>query len=814
MRIVLVLVLLTIITLSAYSQGTLTGKITEKGSGNPLQNVSVYLEGTTLGAATDVNGSYTISNIPAGSYQVAARLLGYDLKRTGFTVEGDTETTLDFVLTENFVEISGVVIRGTTLTGGASGVNSVPGSAQYLSRKDLEKFSYNDVNRVLRNIPGINIQEEDGFGLRPNIGMRGTGVERSSKITLMEDGILIAPAPYAAPAAYYFPTVGRMQGVEVRKGSSQIKYGPYTTGGAINFISTQIPGTTEANFSILGGNFGQRIVHANAGTSFKNGGLVLETYQAGADGFKELDNGGETGFDSQDYLAKIRINTNADAKIYQSLQLKIGQTIGESDETYLGITQEDFEITPFRRYAGSQVDLMETRHNQISLQHVIRPSRFIDITTTAYRTEFKRNWYKLDAVRYGSQDGSSVVGIADLLEAPSLYGSAFGTVTGSGPDTLLVKANNRAYYAKGVQSIAGIQFQTADWSHEIEVGIRVHKDEMDRYQWVDDYIMDEGIMELINSGQPGTESNRIESANAFASFIQYTLKGRRLSLVPGLRYESISIRREDYGKQDPERTGQDLRISENSVNVWIPGIGIEYTANSYLDIFTGVHKGFSPPGSRDGTEAEESVNYEIGARLNRGALLINGVLFINDYKNLLGSDLSAAGGAGTPDLFNGGQALIRGAEVEITYDLLNSHNQFSMPLQVVYTHTYGEFQNSFESDFEPWGTVESGDQLPYLAPHQLAVNVSLEAQKFNFNVSSKYVSDMRTVAGDGEIPTNQMIPSQLIIDLSGTYFLNKNISFFANLRNITDEVYLVARRPAGLRPGLPRSFVLGLKANF
>jgi Fe(3+) dicitrate transport protein len=65
--------------------------------------------------------------------------------------------------------------------------------------------------------------------------MRGTSPNRSEKITLMEDGVLIAPAS-PAPAALL--PVNRMQSFEILKGGSQIQYGPYTTGGAINMVST------------------------------------------------------------------------------------------------------------------------------------------------------------------------------------------------------------------------------------------------------------------------------------------------------------------------------------------------------------------------------------------------------------------------------------------------------------------------------------------------------------------------------------------------------------------------------------------------
>jgi Fe(3+) dicitrate transport protein len=784
---------------------TITGTIVEKKTNKELTGVSIYLEGSTTGTVSNTKGEYAIKEIPTGNYTLVARFIGYDQKKLNISLNSDI--TIDFSLSENFTEISGIIIRGTTLTGGAGGINDIPGSAQYISPKELEKFSYNDVNRVLRNVSGVNIQEEDGFGLRPNIGLRGTGVERSSKITLMEDGILVAPAPYAAPSAYYFPTIGRMQGIEVRKGSSQIKYGPYTTGGAINFISTAIPKSLSGRVNIIGGSFGQRTLHANVGQSYDNVGFVIETYQASADGFKVLDNGGNTGFDTKDYMAKLRFNTNLDAKIYQSVTFKLAQADGKSDETYLGLTQEDFDTTPNRRYAGSQVDLMDTEQTQLSAQHIIRPTSFIDITTTFYRTDFKRNWYKLDKV--------GGAGIGSILDNPLDNLSAYSTIAGNGIDTLSVKANNRTYYSQGVQSIIGLQFNGEKLNHDIEIGIRVHKDEMDRFQWVDDYVMDNGGMEKISSGIPGTESNRIESAKAFAGFVQYTLNIDNLTFTPGIRYESITVTKNDYGKSDPSRTGIYLKVNENAVDVWIPGIGIDYKFNSYLSAFVGVHKGFSPPGSTDGANPEKSFNYEIGSRYIKKALRLNGVIYLNDYSNLLGSDLAAAGGAGSTDLFNGGEARIKGIELDIAYDLLlDSNSKFSFPVSVVYSYTDAEFRSTFNSEFEGWGSVRTGDELPYLAKHQLAINLGLDHKIFDFNISSKYVGEMRATAGSGEISRENKIGSQMVIDISSNVHVSRNLTLFGSIRNITDQTYLVSRRPAGLRPGMPRNFQLGVKAVF
>lgn len=801
--------LLIVTNLFAQDLVSLDGTVTDS-KGKELAGVNVFVEGSKGGTVTGTNGYFKLTLSP-GKYTIRFTSVGFE--PVSKQVDLSSAVTLDVKLKEGLYELPEIIVERETMTGGSLYVSDVPGAAHYIGLPELQKFKYTDINRILRNIPGVNIQEEDGFGLRPNIGMRGSGVERSSKITMMEDGVLIAPAPYTAPAAYYFPTVGRMSGVEVRKGSSQIKYGPYTVGGAINFLSTPIPQEFAAHVSMFGGNFGRRVVQASIGQSFKYGGFVVETFQNNADGFKKLDNGGPTGFSNQDYIAKFRLNTATDAKIYQALTFKIGQTTGDSDETYLGLTQDDFNETPLRRYFGSQMDNIQTEQHQYSIKYNIIPTDFLDVSITAYRTDFKRNWYKLDQVKYDTQTKTS---IANILDDPETYQNEYSILTGStspNADALFVRNNNREYFSQGVQGMIGLNFTSDIMKHDIEVGFRFHHDQEDRFQWDDTYSMDNGVMKLTAKGTPGTESNRVSEADAFATYIQYTFQYGKFKALPGLRYESMTFTRDDYGKADPERVGTSLKTTENEVDVWIPGIGLEYVFDSSFIGFAGVHRGFSPPGVTEGASPEKAINYEVGGRFTKGIFNGQAVVFINDYENLLGSDLAAGGGAGTGDQFNSGEANIYGAEVELGILLGSETKNWSVPMSLAYTLTHGEFKSSFKSTFEDWGDVTSGDELPYLSNHQFVYNVGFNHTRYSINLSSKYNSAMRTTPGSGEILKNEKIDSNFIIDFAANYNATRYLSIFGSVTNMFDEVYVVARRPAGLRPGMPRAFQIGLKVN-
>ena len=705
-----------------------------------------------------------------------------------------------------------VIITTDAIVGSKFKAKNKAGSTYFIAPKELKTFNYDDVSRILRTVPGLTIQEEEGFGLRPNIGMRGTSPDRSSKITLMEDGVLIAPAPYAAPAAYYFPTVNRMQSFEILKGGSQIQYGPYTTGGAINMVSTQIPNRFSAKVIASIGSFNTKKTYVNIGDERKNFGYVLEYNNRNSDGFKKIDNSSKnTGFQGNDYVAKFRINTDADARVFQSLTAKIQYSEDLANETYLGLTQNDFNNNPFRRYAGSNEDFIDTEHKQIMFTHYIKPSQNFNITTKAYQNNFARNWYKLDAL----QLGTTKVGINSILIDPTTYNAEYLALTGASntvDNALIVKANNRKYAAKGIQSVANYTFGTETLKHDIDFGFRYHEDYEDRFQWVDGYAMQNGVMNRTSNGTPGTDANRITRAEAIAAHILYTITYEKFTFSPGIRYENINLESINYGSKDISRAGTNIVRADNRSDVWIPGMGILYTINEDYNVFTSVHKGFSPPGAKVGEDAENSINSELGFRFRKNAFYGELIGYYNDFSNLQGADNMSGGGSGTGDLFNAGEAIVKGIEFLATYEVINNTEKgYKLPISFSYTLTDTNLKSDFNSPI--WGEVQRGDEIPYIAKNQFALVAAFETEKFNLAISGKYVDAFRTLAGTGTIAAQNKVNSNFIVDLSARYHLTPNVSLMSNIINVLDSKYAVSRVPAGLRPGMPFSINFGIMAQ-
>ncbi|MEJ2274765.1 MAG: TonB-dependent receptor [Woeseiaceae bacterium] len=697
-------------------------------------------------------------------------------------------------------------IDTVTIIGKKTEAADVPGSAHVIDTEELRTFVNADVLRVLRAVPGVYIQEEEGFGLRPNIGIRGSGLDRSARIALLEDGVLIAPAPYAASSAYYFPTQRRMSAVEVLKGPAAVAIGPRTTGGAMNMISTPIPDALEANADIRGGGHSSLDAHLNIGNRGDRFSWLLETVQAHNDGFKTIDGpvGGDTGYDLEDYVAKFQLDSDPSNPVYQSLRVKLGYTDQLSNETYLGLTDADFALDPNRRYAASANDKFVSEHEQYQATYVLDTDSDWRAEVTAYRNDFHRNWYKLQSVA-----GQSM---SNVLDDPDSYATQYGYLTGttSADDDMQIRANNRTYYSQGIQASVQWDFAIGDADVALNTGLRIHSDEEDRFQHQDGYRMDDGLLVLTSSGAPGSQTNRVSDADVTSLFVDSTIRTGDWIFTPGVRFEDIDLRRRDYSTSDPSRAAGPTRVRENSVQVVIPGVGALYRLNADWRLLAGVSKGYNPPAPGSSADEESSVNFEAGVRYDDGEITFESIWFLNDYDNLVGTVTESTGGGGDiGDQYDGGAVTVSGLELSAGYVVAN--DRFTFPFSLRYTWTTeAEFGSAFDSDFGPWGEVQAGDELPYIPEHQLRLAAGLEHERFNVNLAANFVGDMRTTAGQGAFLPEESVDSHVIVDFIASYSLTENLATYVKVDNVLDEIYVAARRPAGVRPGLPRTAYLGL----
>lgn len=715
---------------------------------------------------------------------------------------------------DSVYQLQEIVVSSQQILGSKFKARNRTGSAYYISPEEIRRLGYTDINRMLKAVPGVNMYEEDGFGLRPNISLRGTKAERSERISIMEDGVLAAPAPYSAPAAYYFPNVARMEAIEVLKGSSQVQYGPFTTGGAINLVSTPIPNCFSGKANISYGSKNTFKSHTSVGSSWKHFGYMVEYLRYQSDGFKKYEDHAAKGFKRNDIIAKIRVKTDHVKGVNHALELKFGYADENSDETYVGLSADDFKKTPFLRYPGSQMDKLKTDHRQWVATYLLTFSNKLKITTNAYYNYFHRNWYKLNDVRAGitSKEKRS---IADVLVDPETNIRYFDILTGKTDreeEALLVRANNRTYRSRGIQTRAEYRFNLNEFFFDLEFGLRYHADEEDRFQWDDSYSMKNKKMVLFMEGIHGTNANRVTSANALAGYLLAKLRYDAWTVTAGLRYEDVDLLKKDYTKEDLARSGKVRIETPNHARVLIPGVGLHYQLMPAASVFFGIHKGFAPPSAELYQKPESSVNMELGTRVAIGNFRAELIGFYNNYSNMLGSDLAASGGAGTLEQFNVGEARVKGAEFLVQYQPLPKNCNVRLPLQVSYTYADTEIRNSFES--HSWGNVVRGDEIPYIFKHALNMQLGIECKWFYANIGARYNSDMRTSPGQGTIAEREKVPANLIFDASLNVFVNKYLTVRLNAINLTNRVYLTSRHPAGLRAGHPFGIYAGANVQF
>jgi len=696
-----------------------------------------------------------------------------------------------------------------SIIGSEEDAQQVAGSAHVIDSEELAKFEYTDIQKILAGVPGVSVRSEDGYGLRPNISIRGTRDDRSGKITLMEDGVLIAPAPYSASSAYYFPTMGRISGVEVMKGASAIKNGPYTVGGALNLISTPIPYELSGKTNLEYGSDNTVRAYGAVGDSKENYGWVIEGQKHQSDGFDTIQNADDdTGFDKEDIMAKFRVNSDRNAAVYNQLDLKLQYSTELSDQTYVGLTEADFNNDPHERYGLTQQDQMDNEHKEITLSHLIEFGT-TQITTTGYYIEFERDWFKVDKIGASNSDPDiKDNGINNVIDCAnggscgqdiSTQAEAIAVLNGTAATDLKIKHNNRSYESKGIQTRVKHELETASIDHGIEFGLRYHEDSEDRDQPTETWAQDaNGNLTYTSTGTPST---RLTEAKAWSAYLSDDMKFGQWVVSPGVRHENYEIKRD----------GSETKVTEQDVTLF--GLGTTYQINQQVLVFGGIHEGHSPAPNDGVTDPEEALNSELGLRFNEANLYAETTLFYSDYSNLVGN-CTASGGAGDcniGDASNAGEAIIQGLEALFTYDhALNS--AMTLPVGITYTYTDATFDTTFEDD-GVWGDVQKGDKLPNLAPHQVQLRMGVaHVSGFSADMNVNYYSETCATAACG---ANEEIDAYSIVDIAGRYQINSQTRVYATVENVFNSEDVVARAPKnGARAQKPLSMLMGVAYNF
>ena len=694
-------------------------------------------------------------------------------------------------------------IESVTIIGSKEDARNIAGSGAVISNDDLQKTMDTDIHKILSAVPGVFFRTEDGYGLRPNISIRGTTIDRSAKVTIMEDGVLVAPAPYTSASAYYFPTTGRINSVEVLKGPAAITQGPSTIGGVINLVSTPIP-TDEFGGKLvqeLGGN-GMMRTHAVVGGDNGTIGAMLEVHEQSTDGFDSIANvGGDTGFDKSDFMAKLRY-----ASDNHELTLKIVDVDEASEQSYVGLSQYSFQQNPRRRYGMTQYDVMNNDGDQQSLTYKGSFGN-VDVVATSWSNEYHRDWFKVDKANNKKQYGINN-GINNVIAAANAGNAdAQGILDGTRAVQVKLKHNNRFYTNEGVQ----FQISTDIGNHALTFGYRDMEDSESRLQYYECFDQSasgsNSHLSPCSTGWTGS-NNRLRETDASSYFIQDTITMDKLVVTLGYRSE-------DYDKvenrwSDLARTIPDPRyiFKKSSGDYSTTGFGATYDVSDNLKLVAGFHQGMSPVFNGD---AEEADNMELGFRYNKGTAAAEVIYFASDYGNLVGTCTNSSGGDCEVGVtFSGGQVDVSGLELSTSW-LINS-DRISYPIAIVYTSTDATFENSF-SNKDYWGNVAAGDDVPYIPSSVLAISAGFVTES-GWNGYLR-MADHGSSCSTAACSTYEKIDDYSYIDLTLRKSINSNLDIYGVLENATDNEDIAARAPKnGARSQKPQTFKLGFSYKF
>ncbi len=717
----------------------------------------------------------------------------------------------------------------------------IPGSGRVVTQETLFKNHRFTINEALREVPGVNVRDEDGLGIRPNIGIRGLDPTRSRKIHIMEDGVPIMIMPYGDPSSYYFPPVFRFDRIEILKGSGQLLYGPQNIGGVMNLITRMPSATPQGNFQFWGGNNNYFNTHFDYGGMWGKSGYLLDVthYQSDTPRFTNI----------RAKVDDVTFKTIQELSDRTTILAKFNYYREDSKIGYQGLTESQFKADP--RTTPFTNDHFDFRRIGVHVAHQYMFNANLNVITNFFGHFIQRDWSRQET----DLDGNPTTANPSFNTGNTISATAQQSIptqlsSGGVPGTGGRFTNAREYWVYGVEPRFHATHKLLGVNSEADFGGRIMYEQSNRQQF-------RNLVSGIGQSCFGADAtpnasdclgeDNLRTTTAYALFFQNRfLLNEQVTITPGVRVEHIN-----YDQQDRQRNNGTGQFTKTAITEVLPGIGATYSPVKNYTLFAGVHRGFAPPQVSDTAtlvagqnvvndlDAELSWNYEVGARSTPVHWAgFETTLFQMDFQNNIISQ-SLAGGTGAT-LTNAGRTKHRGIEFASKLDLLDMVTGPNKNEDIIFDVNYtwvaqAEFRGIRNSNLNctPGANTScpllpgeativgvTGNRLPFAPKHMLTAGIGYANRPFGFDarletqcISDMFSDDRNTV---NPTPNGQrgVIAGWCILNTAVNQYVKPiNTTFFFTGKNLLDQIYIVDRS-RGIYAGLPLLLQAGAKWTF
>jgi Fe(3+) dicitrate transport protein len=771
---------------------TIRGYIKHDDTAMSNVNVTLDAQSTTV---TNSEGFFEFKNVTYGFHTISATHAGYKIINKKINVNADLHDIL-LQMEANPIALEKIVVVDHYHFNGMERLNSVEGTAIYAAKKNEvinmdgvnANLATNNPRQIFEKVPGLNVWENDGSGIQMNVGTRGLSPNRSWEFNVRQNDYNIQADVLGYPDSYYTPPAEAISSIELIRGAASLQYGTQF-GGLLNFVLKKSSGSKpfELENRQTYGSFNMFNSYTSIGGKKNKWSYFGYVHHRSADGWRQnSDYRWNTGYASINYAAsdKLKISFEFTAMNYR-LHLSAGAT-----------------------------DSMFNKDARIS----IRGRNWFDVTWNVPAL----------TLQYNISDATQLKVTSFMLIASRK------SIENTTPVNIIPDVGNRdirvdEYLNAGIEARLMHNYQLFrgnDQKSSFSFGMRAYRGRTERHQGLGTDGR-EADFQFINPGKLEYNDYDFITSN-FSAFAENLFKiGKKLSFVPGIRYELIKFGADGYYNSAGTLIYENDLESKRSFPML--GTGLEYAVTSSINAYSNISQAYRSINFNDiritspnlivdkDLKDSRGYNMDIGIRGRVKEILNFDVSwFLLMYNDRIGV-LSGTDQNGNPTLTSTNiadsknQGLESFAEVNIL-KLLSPDTKNKLFVFGAYSYVNARYVSSKNKtlhnkkvEFVPQNILRSGITFK---TSFLSTSLSMSSLSSQFSDANNTIS---SATGN-----NGIVPAYQVWD----WTINVNVKMFkagCSVNNITNEKYFTRRSTAypgpGLIPADPRNFnvFLGVK---